>query len=150
MHHPALLSYRRAEQQRLICLLLIGFVFVRSFTPQGFMPSDVRTGAPFTLCHGDAKSAFILKVFARESDHGGHHLHHHGHQQAHQDHDEQIGMGACEFGAATLASVVPDELLYPIIWPLTAVSIVLIGRYNIYRYRPYELFFPRSPPLNID
>lgn len=85
MHFAANQSKSIKRRRRLVSVLLVVLVFLRAFTPQGFMPNDLGTGVPFVLCHGDAKSVRVLEAMsaieaaAQGSEH--HHEHHHHHHQ---------------------------------------------------------------------
>ncbi|AOS96169.1 hypothetical protein AUP74_00700 [Microbulbifer aggregans] len=70
-------------------LLLALFLAVRGLVPAGFMPAPMDSGSPYGLCHGDARSAFLLQSLAAASNPAGEH-HHHGHQQHHGDHGAAV------------------------------------------------------------
>lgn len=135
------------KRRRLVCVLLVVLVFLRALTPQGFMPNDLGTGVPFVLCHGDAKSVRLLEAMsetAAATQASDHHHHHHHHNQD-EPHTQMPSMGACEFGATTLADGLP-------LAPLDLVFLVFAGffwlplRPHLRLKRPYEFPRPRSPP----
>lgn len=66
-------------------LLLALFLAVRGLVPAGYMPAAVASGSLYGLCHGDARSAFLLQSLASAESAGSHHHHHNDHQGHHGD-----------------------------------------------------------------
>ncbi|KUJ83828.1 MULTISPECIES: hypothetical protein [Microbulbifer] len=107
-------------------LLLALFLAVRGLVPAGYMPAAVASGSLYGLCHGDARSAFLLQSLAAAAEPAGGQHHHHNHHQGHHgdplasadtphsghDHSPATGQAFadnhCSFAAsAALAVAVP-------------------------------------------
>ncbi|WP_237067769.1 hypothetical protein [Microbulbifer guangxiensis] len=103
-------------------LLLALFLAVRGLVPVGFMPAPISSGSPYGLCHGDARSAFLLQSLAAATPTGEHHHHgHHGHHgadgsspQTGHDHDPATAQvfadNHCSFAASAALAVEAQPL----------------------------------------
>lgn len=76
------LTRKRSKPRRvLLTLACISYLFIHAIVPAGFMPASSDSGLAYEYCHGDLKSAELLRRLTASSstDAGGHAQHHHHH-----------------------------------------------------------------------
>jgi hypothetical protein len=111
-HLSTRLQATRPLRTALTAFLLLAYLCASAAVPPGYMPARLDAGAPFHLCPGDARSAWLLAALATSG--GAHHHHHHGDEAPEW---ASVAEPACSFagsaGAATrfaLSVVIPPAL----------------------------------------
>ncbi|QIB66769.1 DUF2946 family protein [Kineobactrum salinum] len=124
----------------LTLLLLSCFLTVRGLAPAGFMPASLAAGTPYDYCHGDSRSALLLKALAS---------HQHAHHGAAHNHDDATAQAFadnhCGFSAGV--GVAPAPALDLPRLARNAVPPVAVPAFLPSRQRDYLQPPSRAPPV---